>query len=61
MQAERLPAHLEALLSPAVYSHAVDRVELIQTHISYVLLAGNYVYKVKKPVNMGFLDYATLE
>jgi len=38
----------------------VDRVELRQTHISYVLLAGEYVYKIKKPVNFGFLDYSTL-
>ena len=56
MQGERLPTHIEALLSPAVYPQPVDRVELIQTHISYVFLAGDYVYKVKKPVDMGFLD-----
>jgi aminoglycoside phosphotransferase family enzyme/predicted kinase len=35
-------------------------VELIQTHISWVFLAGEYVYKVKKPVNLGFLDFRTL-
>lgn len=56
-----LPPHVEALLSPSVYAHPVNRVELVQTHISYVLLAGDYVYKVKKPVDMGFLDYTTLE
>jgi len=61
MEGERLPSHIEALLSPSVYRHPVDRVELIQTHISYVFLAGDYVYKVKKPVDMGFLDYTTLE
>ena len=61
MQGERLPTHIEALLSPAVYPRPVDRVKLIQTHISYVFLAGDYVYKVKKPVDMGFLDHATLE
>ncbi len=32
----------------------------MQTHISYVLLAGDYVYKIKKPVDFGFLDYSTL-
>jgi aminoglycoside phosphotransferase family enzyme len=37
----------------------VDRVELRQTHISYVLLAGEHVYKIKKPVNFGFLDFST--
>ncbi len=57
----QLPGHVEALLSPSAYPHPVEMVELIQTHISYVLLAGDYVYKVKKPVDLGFLDYSTLE
>jgi len=57
----QLPPYIEALLSPSAYPHPVERVELIQTHISYVLLAGDYVYKVKKPVDLGFLDYSTLE
>jgi aminoglycoside phosphotransferase family enzyme/predicted kinase len=48
------------LLDPAVYPHEVDRVELIETHISWVFLAGERVYKVKKPVNLGFLDFTTL-
>src|SRR3990172_5591845 len=56
-----LPSHIEALLSPDAYPHSVDRVELRQTHISYVLLAGDFVYKVKKPLDLGFLDYTTLE
>ncbi|HHP7231760.1 MAG TPA: AAA family ATPase [Xenococcaceae cyanobacterium] len=44
------------------YSHPVaDKIELIQTHVSYVLLTGDYAYKLKKPVNFGFLDYGTLE
>ncbi len=60
MQGERLPTHIEALLSPAVY-HPVGRVESIQTHVCYVFLVGDYVDKVKKPVDMGFLDHATLE
>ena len=47
-------------MDPAVYPHPVDRVELIETHISWVLLAGDRVYKVKKPVNLGFLDFTTL-
>jgi uncharacterized protein len=57
----RLPAHIEALLSPSAYPYPVERVDLVQTHISYVFLAGEFVYKVKKPVDMGFLDYSTLE
>jgi uncharacterized protein len=43
------------------YPHGPDSVELRQTHISYVLLAGDYVYKIKKPVRFAFLDYSTLE
>jgi hypothetical protein len=61
MEGERLPSHIEALLSPSTYPNPDDHVDLIQTHISYVFLAGDNVYKVKKPVDMGFLDYTTLE
>jgi uncharacterized protein len=52
---------IDALSRPAAYPHPVDRVEVLQTHISYVLLAGEYAYKIKKPVNLGFLDFSTLE
>ncbi|HLA19243.1 MAG TPA: aminoglycoside phosphotransferase, partial [Dehalococcoidia bacterium] len=60
MEASGLPPFIRALLNPAAYPHPVGRVEVIQTHISYVLLAGEHVYKVKKPVDFGFLDYSTL-
>ena len=56
----QLPPLIRALLNPSVYPHPAPSVELVQTHISYVLLAGDYVYKIKKPVNFGFLDYTTL-
>lgn len=52
---------LAALETPASYPHAPDEVTLIQTHISFVALAPPYVYKVKKPVDLGFLDFTTLE
>lgn len=52
---------LAALQEPARYPHPADRVELIETHISRVFLAGDYAYKVKKPVSLGFLDFSTLE
>jgi len=52
---------IDALSRPDRYPHPVDRVETLQTHISYVLLAGEYAYKIKKPVNLGFLDFSTLE
>jgi uncharacterized protein len=43
------------------YPHRPRNVRLIQTHASYVFLAAPYVFKVKKPVNLGFLDFSTLE
>ena len=54
------PWLVAALREPAVYPHPVDRVELVETHISWVFLAGERVYKVKKPVDLGFLDFRTL-
>ncbi|HYH65608.1 MAG TPA: AAA family ATPase [Urbifossiella sp.] len=56
-----LPDLLAGLADPAAYPHHPDRVEVRQTHISAVFLAGGFVYKVKKPVNLGFLDFSTLE
>ncbi len=52
-----LPETVRFLLNPTAYPHPVERVELVQTHISYVFLAGNFVYKMKKPVNFGFLNF----
>src|SRR3990172_525220 len=49
-----------ALADPKVYPHPVERVELIETHISWVFLAGERVYKIKKPVDLEFLDFTTL-
>jgi aminoglycoside phosphotransferase family enzyme/predicted kinase len=55
---ERLIAFLK---SPASYPHGPTEVRVIQTHISWVFLASPFVFKVKKPVNLGFLDFSTLE
>ena len=52
---------LGRLLTPAAYPHPVTDLRLIETHISWVFLTGDYVYKVKKPVNLGFLDFTSLE
>ncbi len=52
---------IERMTRTDFYPHHPETVELVQTHISYVFIAGNYVYKVKKPVNFGFLDFTTLE
>lgn len=51
----------DAMVEPAFYPHPVDRVELRETHISAVFLAGEWVYKLKKPVDFGFLDFLTLD
>ena len=56
----RMESLIEALRDPACYPHAADRVELEETHISWVLLAGDYAYKLKKPVRLPFLDFSTL-
>ena len=56
-----LPELIQALLDPKAYTDPPQRVELRQTQMSYVFLAGDYVYKIKKPVDFGFLDYTTLD
>ena len=48
------------MMKPSFYGEGVKRVRMIQTHTSWVFLTGSHAYKVKKPVNFGFLDYTTL-
>lgn len=55
------PALIAALRNPDCYPHPVVQIEILETHISWVVLAGRYAYKIKKPVNLGFLDFTTLE
>ena len=57
----QLPSLIRALLCADAYDHPVDAIELVETHISWVLLTGPYAYKVKKPINLGFVDFSTLE
>ena len=52
---------IEALLKPDAYDVEPGKIEMIQTHISFVFLTKIFVYKVKKSVNFGFLDFSTLE
>lgn len=54
----RLP---DDLMHPTVFPHPADNIDCIETHASWVILAGDYAYKIKKPVNFGFLDFSTLE
>jgi aminoglycoside phosphotransferase family enzyme len=56
-----LPSTVEALLKPQAYPHKPPKIELVQTQMSFIFLTGEYVYKIKKPVNLGYLDYTTLE
>lgn len=55
------PELIRSLLKPDVYEHPVTDIELIETHISWVILTGAYAYKIKKPIDLGFLDFSTLE
>jgi aminoglycoside phosphotransferase family enzyme/predicted kinase len=59
--ARGLPELPAALLDPGAFPHHPDRVELRETHISWVFLAGDRAYKVKKPVVVGLVDYGTPE
>ena len=52
---------IEALQDPALYDHPVDGFQVLETHISQVILTGDYAYKIKKPMDFGFLDFSTLE
>ncbi|WP_339135393.1 MAG: hypothetical protein WGN25_17810 [Candidatus Electrothrix sp. GW3-4] len=61
MANDNLPEFISSLLQAQKETCPEDSVQLVQTHISLVLLAGDLVYKFKKPVNFGFLDFSTLE
>lgn len=52
---------ISALRHKEAYDHPVDDISLRETHISWVFLTGDYAYKIKKPVDFGFLDFSTLE
>jgi aminoglycoside phosphotransferase family enzyme/predicted kinase len=57
---ENLSAELVRFFTnPASYPYSVEKIKHIETHISHVFIAGPKVYKIKKPVNLGFLDYST--
>lgn len=56
-----LPILIQHLASSATHPQAAGKIDILETHISWVILAGDYAYKLKKPVNFGFLDFSTLE
>ncbi|MGE5616103.1 MAG: AAA family ATPase [Bacillota bacterium] len=56
----RTAALVAALRSPRCYGHPAESIEVLETHISYVVLAGAVAYKIKKPVTLPFLDFSSL-
>ncbi|MFQ5548785.1 MAG: AAA family ATPase [Woeseia sp.] len=54
-------ALIDSLRSPDSYRHTVESIELIETHVSWVVLTGAFAYKIKKPIKLGFLDFRELE
>jgi len=56
-----MPPLIASLLRPEAYAHPVLSIRLIETHLSWVLLTGSTAYKIKKPLNLGFVDFSTLE
>lgn len=52
---------VQGLLRPDAYDHPTRQFEVLETHISWVILTGDFAYKLKKPVNFGFVDFTTLE
>lgn len=49
------------MCDPVLYDHPVETIEVVETHISWIVLTGPFAYKVKKPVSLGFLDFSTLD
>jgi uncharacterized protein len=56
-----LPEHLAGLLQPWAYPHPVSEVSLVETHLSWILLTGEFAYKIKRPVCFSFLDLRSPE
>ena len=52
---------IDDLMHPSAYPEVTKKITLAQTHISTVFIGDEFVYKIKKPVNFGFLDFSTLE
>jgi len=55
------PPIVTAMLDSSFYPEHPKQIEFIETHISYIFIAGNFVYKVKKAVRFDFLDFTSLE
>jgi len=55
------PGLIQQLGNPGCYDHPAGPIQRIETHISHILLSGTFAYKIKKPLNLGFLDFSTLD
>lgn len=55
------PEWLDAVLRPETYLHPVTEIRMMETHISWIILTGDWAYKLKKPVDLGFVDFTTLQ
>ncbi len=60
MTADETGVLIKHLQRPELFDHPVTAFQVMETHISFLLLTGEYVYKIKKPVNLGFVDFTTL-
>ena len=52
---------IQQLGNPHCFDHPTDAIQHVETHISHILLSGTFAYKIKKPLNLGFLDFSTLD
>lgn len=59
--ARKMHSIIDDLLDPVFLPDKTEHVSIVQTHISFVIVADEFVYKIKKPVNFGFLDFSTLK
>ncbi len=58
---QELVFSIDNLQQPGTFSHPVTHLEVLQTHISRIILTGEFAYKIKKPVQLGFIDTSTLQ
>ncbi len=61
MESDLVKKMVRGLGRPDAYPHVVKNVRMLETHISWVFLTGDFAYKVKKPVDLGYLDYTSLD
>jgi len=61
MPSQSLPPQVQSLCNPALHGNPKANIRVVETHISWVVLGGEFAYKIKKPVDFGFLDFSTLD